>query len=107
MDYSNVEEQLHSLTDSLINELILLTPETMSEIEIEIVSTADGGADIGLLENHPDARTVALSDTVYDCASHYLPLVKRYVPQWKRSLIVLRESEKGWDVEVEFEQNKA
>jgi hypothetical protein len=104
MGQHEVETKLQALTNSLVDELISLTPETMSEIQFEIASTADGGADIGLLENHPDARKVTLSDAVYQCASHYLPLARQYVPGWKRSLIVLRESDAGWQVSVNFER---
>jgi len=103
MAQPNLEAKLHALTNSLVEELISVTPETMSEIQFEIVATSDGGADVGLLENHPDAKKVALSETVYDCASRYLPLVRQYVPGWKRSLIVAREADAGWKVSVEFE----
>src|SRR5688500_2204273 len=91
MSNPEIEAKLHGLTNTLVNELISLTPETMSEIQFEIVATSDGGADIGLVENHPDAKKVALSDVIYQVASQYLPLVKQYVLGWKRSLIVLRE----------------
>jgi hypothetical protein len=101
---NDVETELQVVADSLVKELISLTPETMSEIQFEIVSTPDGGANIGLLENHPDAKKVALSDAVYDYSSQYLALVKQYVPGWKRSLIVLRESEGGWKVSMQFER---
>lgn len=96
--------QLHTLTSALVEELISLTPETMAEIQFELVATADGGADVGLLENHPDATRVALSDRVYACARQYLPLVKQYVPDWRRTLIVVRETEAGWNVAVDFER---
>jgi len=103
MAAKDVEAKLHAVTNSLVNELIALTPETMAEIQFEIASTDDGGADIGLLENHPDASKVLLSEAVYSAASQYLPLVKQYVPGWKRSLIILRESAEGWNVTVNFE----
>ena len=103
MTRPELEAKLHGVTNALVNELISLTPETMAEIQFEIVSTPDGGADVGLLENHPDARKVALSDAVYRCASHYLPLVRQYVPGWKRSLITASEREGGWQVSVQFE----
>jgi hypothetical protein len=99
---SEVEANLRMLTNSLVNELISLTPATMSEIQFEIVATADGGADIGLLENHPDARKVALSDRVRQITTDYLPLIKQYVRGWKRTLFILRESEDGWKVTIEF-----
>ena len=102
MPQSEVEAKLRTLTNSLVNELISLTPATMSEIQFEIVATADGGADIGLLENHPDAKKVALSDKVHQIASAYLPLITQYIRGWKRTLIVLRESEDGWKVSIEF-----
>src|SRR4026209_2621932 len=102
MTRADLEAKLQGLTNSLINELISLTPETMPEIQFEIVATPDGGADLGLLENHPDAKKVALSDEVYQYASHYLPLIKQYVPGWKRTLIVLQESNEGWKVTVNF-----
>jgi hypothetical protein len=104
MTPADVEAKLQAVTNSLAGELIALTPESMSEIEFEIVAADDGGADVGLLENHPDAAKVALSDAVYDAASVYLPLVKHYVPGWRRSLIILRESEAGWKVTVNYER---
>ena len=104
MAASELEAKLHALTNALVNELISLTPESMSEIQFEIVATGDGGADIGLLETHPDASQVALSDAIYRVASQYLPLVKQYVPGWKRTLIVLNESAEGWSVSVNFER---
>lgn len=103
MSSRDAEAQLHAVTNSIVNELISLTPESMPEIQFEIVATPDGGADIGLLENHPDARKVALSDEIYQFAGRYLPLVRQYVPGWKRSLIVLRETSDGWKVSVDFE----
>ena len=105
MTQADVEAQLHALTNSLIGELVALTPESMQEIQFEIVATADGGADIGLVENHSDAKKVALSDQVYRIGSQYLPLVKQYVPGWKRTLIVLREFAEGWKVSVNFERS--
>ncbi|MBD3673879.1 MAG: hypothetical protein HUJ26_10175 [Planctomycetaceae bacterium] len=104
MNYEDVETKLHSLTNTLVHELISLTPESMSEIQFEILSTDDGGADVGLLETHPDAKKVALSDAVFTASSHYLPLVKQYVNGWQRTLISLQEGEEGWQVNVEFEQ---
>lgn len=59
---NDLEANLQALTNSLVNELIALTPETMPEIRFHIAATDDGGADIGLLENHPDATKVILSD---------------------------------------------
>ena len=103
MALSDIESRLHTLTNALVNELISITPESMTEVRFEIVSTEDGGADIGLLENHPDATRVALSDAVYAYASRYLPLVKRYMAGWNRSLITLRQSDEGWQVSVAFE----
>ena len=52
MDQSELELKLHTVTNELANELITLTPEFMNEIQFEIVSTDDGGADIGLMEIH-------------------------------------------------------
>lgn len=104
MPDTEVETKLRTITDSLVNELISLTPESMAEIEFEIVATSDGGADIGLLENHPDVTRVKLSPMVYDLASRYLPLIKRYIQGWKRSLIVMRQAENGWDVSMKFER---
>jgi hypothetical protein len=92
------------LTNALVNELISITPDSMAEIQFEIASTPDGGADIGLVENHPEVTKVALSQTIYDHASRYLPLVKQYVPGWTRTLVVLVESEDGWKVSVNFER---
>jgi hypothetical protein len=104
MSRDDLEAKLQTVTNALVHELISLTPETMSEIQFEIVATPDGGADIGILENHPDARRVTLSDAIYNYASRYLPLVRQYVPGWKRSLIVLRESDSGWSVAVDFDR---
>lgn len=104
-DKSQIEAKLHALTNAFVEELISLTPETMSEIQFEIVATPDGGADIGLLENHPDACKVALSQHIYQTAGQYLPFIRQYVPGWKRSLITLRESADGWKVSVDFERN--
>ena len=103
MEQDEVEAKLHTITTGLINELISLTPESMSEIQFEIVATGDGGADIGLLDHHPDATMVSLSENVYAFASHYLPLVKQLVPGWKRSLMIARESDDGWQISVDFE----
>ena len=105
MTQPDLEQRLHELSNLLVSELISLTPESMSEIQFEIVGTADGGADIGLLENHPDAARVALSDQVYAAASQYLPLVKQYVPGWKRSLMVLRLDGDEWHVQIDFERD--
>jgi hypothetical protein len=76
-DRSDLELKLQAVTNELANELIALTPEFMNEIQFEIVSTDDGGADIGLMEIHPEVKNVALSPLVYDSCSQYLPLVKR------------------------------
>lgn len=103
VDRSEVERELQAVTDELANELIELTPEFMNEIQFEIVSAADGGADIGLMEICPEVQNVALSPLVYDCCSKYLPLVKRYAPGWRRSLITLRESDGHWKFTVDFE----
>lgn len=100
----DIESSLHALTNSLVEELISIAPASMREVEFEIVATEDGGADFGLQENHPDATTVALSDAVYEHVSLYLTLVRQYMPDWKRSLIVFRESEGGWEISVKFEQ---
>ncbi len=103
MDPGELELQLQRVTDELANELIKLTPEFMNEIQFEIVSTDDGGADIGLMEIHPEVPYVALSPAVYDCCSKYLPLVKRYTPGWRRSLLTLREGDGNWQTKVDFE----
>lgn len=100
---SDIEMKLQTVTNELANELIALTPEFMNEIQFEIVSTDDGGADIGLMEIHPEVKNVVLSPLVYDCCSKYLPLVKRYAPGWQRSLITLREGEGDWKFTVDFE----
>lgn len=103
MSSSDLERRLHEVTNTLVSELISLTPESMSEIQFEIIATADGGADLGLLENHADAKRVALSDEVYTAASHYLPLVKQYVPGWSRTHLVLQLVGSEWNVQVNFE----
>jgi hypothetical protein len=102
-DRSELESQLWGVTNELSNELIALTPEFMHEIQFEIVSTDDGGADIGLMEVCPEVKYVALSPQVYDCCSKYLPLVKRYATGWRRSLITLREADGEWKATVNFE----
>ena len=73
------------------------------QIQFEIVSTADGGADIGLVEIHPEVKYVPLSPLVYDCCSKYLRLVKRHAQGWRRSLIILREVGGDWKVTVDLE----
>ncbi|VTR96501.1 unnamed protein product [Gemmata massiliana] len=103
---SELESQLWGVTNELASELIELTPEFMHEIQFEIVSTDDGGADIGLMEIHPEVKYVSLSPRVYDCCSRYLPLVKRYAPSWRRSLITLREAGGDWKAIVDFEHRK-
>jgi hypothetical protein len=102
-DRRDLESELQVVTNDLGNELISITPECMSEIQFEIVSTDDGGADIGLIEIHPEVKFVKLSPLVYDCCSKYLRLVRQYAPGWRRSLITLRESEGGWNFVVNFE----
>ncbi len=102
-DRSEIESQLWGVTNELSSELITLTPEFMHEIQFEIVSTDDGGADIGLMEILPEVKYVTLSPLVYDCCSKYLPLVKRYAPGWRRSLITLRETDGVWNAKVTFE----
>jgi hypothetical protein len=54
VDRSELELALQAVTDELANELIELTPEFMNKIQFEIVSTDDGGADIALMEIHPE-----------------------------------------------------
>lgn len=102
-DKSSLESQLWGVTNELANELIALTPDFMHEIQFEIVSTDDGGADIGLMEIHPEVQYVALSPLVYEHCSTYLPLVKRYAPSWRRSLIKLREVGGEWKATVDFQ----
>ena len=75
----------------------------MHEIQFEIVSTNDDGADIGLIEIHSEVEYVALSPLVYECCSKYLPLIKHYAPGWRRSLITLSEGDGDWSVTVNFE----
>jgi hypothetical protein len=103
VDRSELELALQAVTDELANELIELTPEFMNIIQFEIVSTDDGGADIGLMEIHPEVPYVALSPRVYDCCSKYLPLVKQYAPGWRRSLLTLQEGAGNWEFTVDFE----
>jgi hypothetical protein len=104
MAAGGIESELQAVTDALVSELLAITPASMAEVQFEIVGTPDGGADIGLLENHPDAVTVALSDAVYDHAGRYLPLVRRYIRGWRRSLLTLRESEGNWQASMAFER---
>jgi hypothetical protein len=106
MAAADVETRLQALTNALLGELMAITPDTMKEIQFELVATPDGGADIGLLENYPDAAKVQLSYEIYTYASHYLPLVKQYVPGWRRSLLTAREEADGWKITVEFERGQ-
>jgi len=99
----DIENKLHQLTQILVDELISITPESMSEIQFELVATDDGGADIGLLENHPEVPHVALSTKIYEVAPVYILYVKQYVKNWSRSLIIITESSGSWVVNVEFE----
>ncbi len=103
----DLQARLHAVTNELVDELVSITPEMMTEIQFEIVSSKDGGADFGLLANHPDARRVALSQALYDRVARYLPLVRRYVSGWRRSLIVLQQSNDGWRVHVDFESSSS
>ena len=105
MKNEHLADRVQSITNSLIQELISLTPESMNVIQFEILSTPDGGADIGLIENHPDVKHVALSDAIYRDVSQYIPLIRQYISGWKRSLIEMRESTEGWKVSVEFESD--
>jgi hypothetical protein len=104
MSSPDVESRLQSLSNAIIGELMAITPDTMTEIQFELVSTPDGGADIGLLEKHPDAEKCRLSDEIYTYASHYLPLVKQYVPGWRRTLLTAREESDGWKITVDYER---
>jgi hypothetical protein len=105
MPENELEQRIRELSDQIVYELISITPESMSEIQFEIVSTEDGGADIGLLENHPDAAHVSLSDNIYASASRYLPLIKQYIRGWRRSLLILRLDGEQWDVTMTFERH--
>jgi len=60
-DETELELKLQTVSNELVQELITLTPEVMNEIQFEIVSTDDGGADIGLMDIHPDVKYVELS----------------------------------------------
>jgi hypothetical protein len=96
------QQKLQELTTKLGNELIELTPEFLHEIQFEIVATGDGGADIGLLETHPEVKYVKLSPLVYELCGKYLPLVKTF-PNWRRSLLTLHEAAGSWKFTVDFE----
>lgn len=98
--------KLQEITTALANELIALTPEFMNEIQFEICSTADGGANIGLIENHPEVKNVGLSPEVYDFCSQYLGLIRRTAAGWQRSLIILKEDGGDWKITVDFEYSK-
>ena len=102
-DSADLEQQLQAVTQALVAELIHLTPQSMSDIQFEIVGTDDGGADLGLLDNHPDVQHVALSQSIHQSVARYLPLVREYVPGWKRSLLMLQEEDDGWKVQVVYE----
>jgi hypothetical protein len=98
-----LQQKIHSLTTELANELISLTPEFMDDIQFEIVSTADGGANIGLIEIRPEVKYVELSPKVYDFCKQYLPMIRQLSSLWKRSLVSLREAEGHWKITVDFE----
>lgn len=98
-----LEDKLGEIISDLANELISLTPEFMNVIEFEIVSTGDGGADIGLLETHPEVKNVALSPEVYQLCTKYLPLVKTLAQGWQRSLITMKEGESSWNITIDHE----
>lgn len=100
---AELEEKMMAIVSDLASELISLTPEFMKVIEFEIVSTDDGGADIGLMETHPEVKNVSLSREVYHLCSDYLPLVKRYATGWKRSLFTLKEEEGSWNISINLE----
>lgn len=74
-DRSDLELRLQAVTNELANELIALTPEFMNEIQFETVSTDDGGADIGLMEIHPEVKHVAFSPFAYTAA----PSISRWL----------------------------
>lgn len=95
--------KLQEITTGLANELIALTPEFMNEIQFEICSTPDGGADIGLIENHPEVKNVGLSPEVYDFCSQYLRLIRQTAAGWQRSVITLKENAGEWKITVDFE----
>lgn len=98
-----LEQKLSVIISDLANELISLTPEFMNVIEFEIVLTSDGGADIGLMETHPEVKNVALSPEVYQLCSKYLPLVKQLAHGWQRSLITMKEGDGSWNITIEHE----
>lgn len=98
--------KLQEITTALAHELIALTPEFMNEIQFEICSTADGGADIGLIEIHPEVKNVGLSPEVYDFCSQYLGLIRQAAAGWKRSLITLKENAGDWKITVDFEYSE-
>jgi hypothetical protein len=75
----------------------------MKVIEFEIVLTNDGGADIGLMETHPEVKNVSLSPEVYQLCSKYLPLVKQLAHGWQRSLITMKEADGSWDITIDHE----
>lgn len=99
----DIEQKLQSIVTDLANELISLTPEFMNVIQFEIVSTDDGGADIGLIETHPEVKNVALSPEIYQLCSQYLPLVKRYATGWQRTVLSLKEDDGGWNISMDME----
>lgn len=98
-----LEQKITAIISDLANELISLTPEFMNVIEFEIVSTSDGGADIGLIETHPEVKNVSLSPEVYQLCSKYLPLVKKLAHGWQRSRITLKEGDGSWNITIDHE----
>ena len=100
---NDLENEIKNISDALIKELIELTPEFMKEIQFEIISTDDGGADIGLIEISEEVKQVSLSDFIYSAVSEYLPRIKKYISGWKRTHIILNEENGKWNVEINYE----
>ena len=100
---SEADVRIQELSDKIVSELVSLAPESMTEIQFEIVSAPGDRAEIGLIENHPAVRSVELSEEICRTASRYLPLMKQYVPGWSRSLFILCRSETEWSVQIDVE----
>jgi len=107
MEQANAEEKLHELSNELVDELIRIAPPTMPEIRFEIRSTPDGGADMEVLDTHPDAKQMQPNEVIFSCCSQYLRLARDHVAGWTRSLFVLWQEDGEWKASVEFKRDQA
>jgi hypothetical protein len=107
MEQTTAEEQLHEISNQLVDELVRIAPPTVPEIRFAIVSTPDGGADLELLDTHPDARQMQPNEVIFACCSQYLRLARDVLSGWTRSLFILQQEDGEWKASVEFKKDKA